>query len=56
MEFPSHGVDVCEGEGVGVGAICQEDEDAPVLRIDPERCSGESIVSETVRRQINSAG
>lgn len=54
VKLPSHRIDVRKRERVGVGAICQEDEDALVLRIDPDGCSGESIVPEAIRRQINS--
>lgn len=56
MEFASDGVDVREGERVGVGAIREENEDALVLGIDPERCARKAVVSETVGRQINPAG
>ena len=45
-----------EGEGAGVGAVCKEDEDSPVLGIDPEGGSGKSVVAETVRGQVNSSG
>ena len=56
VELPSNRIYVGEGQRVGVGAVCQEDEDALVFRIDPEGCAGESVVAETIRRQINAAG
>ena len=56
VELAADGVDVCEGEGVGVGAVCQEDKDALVLGVDPERSAREAVVTEAVGRQINSAG
>ena len=56
VELAADGVDVGEGERVGVGAVCQEDEDALVLGIDPERGAREAVVTEAVGRQISPAG
>ena len=56
MKLAADGVDVCEGEGVGVGAVCQEDKDSAVLRVDPERGAREAVVTEAVGRQVSSAG
>ena len=36
VEFAADGVDVGEGKGAAVGAVCEEDEDALMLWIDPE--------------------
>ena len=56
VELAADRVDVGEGEGVGVGAVCQEDEHALVLGVDPERGAGEAVVTEAVGRQVSSAG
>jgi hypothetical protein len=56
VELASHGVNVCEWQRVCVGAIGEEDEDALVVRIDPDARAGEAVVTETVRRKIDSTG
>lgn len=55
VKLSAHRIDVGEGQRVGVSAVCQEDEYALVLRVDPERRSGESVVAEAIGRQIDAA-
>ena len=52
VEFAPHRVDVCEGQRVSVGAVGEQDEDAPVAWVDPDAGAGESVVAEAVRRQV----
>lgn len=43
---------VCGG---GIDAIGEKDDEQGVLRVDPERCAGESIVAIGLRREIMAA-
>jgi hypothetical protein len=49
VKLAAHGVDVCKRQFARVRAIGEQDEDALVFGVDPERCTGEAAVAEAVR-------
>src|SRR5688572_15220979 len=48
MKLTPHGIDIRERQRARVRSIRQQNEDAPVFGVDPQRRSCKSVVSETV--------
>src|SRR5207248_336452 len=56
VEASADGVDVDEGEGASVRAVCEKDEDALARRVNPATRSREAEVAETVGREQRACG
>lgn len=56
MEAAANAVDVCEWERVSVRAICKQNEDSFVFRIDPAARPSEARVSKTFAWKIETRG
>ena len=56
IKLPPHRIDVRERQRMSVGAVREQDEDAPVVWVDPDAGAREAVVPEAVRRQIRASG